>query len=1225
MLHDDIINPLVSDYIDLVTGLGYGFFNSQATTRLNDFTTYLSSLIIDRQFAFYPLRKDQNIGFGNTAFGIGLIASGAPVNFPQVAQWTESGMIVGSNTPKTFYTPPYSTHGIIDFSKKSGISFRGDDFSIFYFMRHIRDGEYTTTIYRGENGLAPYFICDNSPDWFQIIAPCFSTSRFKPKGTTYIYDEIFGEDKKGLQLDWSQKESEKYYLPQSISFHDPEKDRPKDRFYCLNLNGGFSNYTMRFIFGRDPNILSGTFSDPYSKIIRKDGEAYYEFPNRFAFGAGASNFSAKFLDTPGLDHITPGILITKGNYGYVANEIATAMLQGIGLVYSEKPQIINNLPKDIINSGCVSQILSLNYYETFPTLYNKYPKELISIIGSIRSIEFEDYGKWGFNYSQDLCGNSGCYGGWIGRSPRDISDIRAEIQNTGVYKLGVQITGTYGNLQIGEPFNFGIIGFISGTIDVSGKFSGFAPKTPSGHSGFYYNGNYIIFPPYPAIISEKILGYISGEKDRYNQFIPYTENSPYYGSGYYFNNKQIDFKDPQIVKEPISGFQYGILDKFSNYWSGFKSSNILSSSGYILSGKFNQFLPNKNLNKEFVTGFWYGSLNNGIFGGFTDQSNLSGILTTQDPNLFISTDQNQGKIFFPSGGNFTGFSNIEGFDQDLKHEFSGFFFNSSGFYPIIGDENALTGIMTGHIGYKYFVEFSGEFSGADSITGFSDSLDIIYNGFFVNNTFFSGIEFDPVSNEFLNYGTGYLIGNIGNKNILKYYSTAGFDNRSGFDPVYGYNYTGFTFPEGSGFSGINGNENGSGVISGYIGSRNLLVYTGEYSGFTGLLSNYNKYLPNVIFPNFDFTRASGFVGPRPGNGMLTGIISTGYVKGDAMFVESQPYTGIYIAGIIATGMTISGFSGVPVEQLDYSILDISGEITGTNYIPGLLSGKFFDSGYTGYNPDTDSGIYDIKSGSYISGSITGSLYLTGLYSIQTSGQFELESGFVYESGSISAQITEIDFNNAIANLYILQNNNPESGFLSGSIYGVSYTDSSSSAAAIADTGTISGGIYYLRSFSTLVNETTGIDSGKYSVFGIYNISISAPAVSIDNINYNISGNSMNVFDLYPPVASVSYINDVATNVPYVAYFTGINLQTTGIPTVDNWYWDMNGDAVPEFNQNNISFVYTQTGTYTFSLTATNASGSSTAQRTIIIRPAETTTPEYDPYSDYVTLLLLANN
>lgn len=1229
MLHDDITNPLVSDYIDLVTGLGYGFFNSQVTTRLNDFTTYLSSLIIDRQFAFYPLRKDQNIGFGNKAFGIGLIASGAEVNFPGVAQWTESGVIVGSRTPGSYSTLSYDTYGIIDFSKKSGISFRGDDFSLFYFMKHLRAGEYSTTLYRGENGLAPYFAFDNSPDWFQVIAPCFSVNRFRPQGTTYIYDEIFGEDKKGLQLDWSQKDSEKYYLPQSLSFYDPEKDRPKDRFYCLNLNAGFSNYTMRFIYGRDPNILSGNFLYPYSAVIKQNGDAYFELPNRFVFGAGASNFSTRLIDTPGLDHITPGFLITKGKYDYVADEIAAAMLQGIGIVYSEKPQIIN-LSNDIIQSGCVPKILSLNYYETFPTIYDKYPKELSIIVGVISSIESEDYGKWGFTYSPSLCGNLGCYGGWISRSPRDVSDIRGAIQDTGIYKLGVQITGTSGNLQLGEFSNLGIVGFISGVINISGKFSGFAPRTPSGYSGFFYDGNQVVFPPYPTIITEKIIGYVSGESDRYNQFIPFDQNNSYYGSGYFLDNQQIDFTEPQIIQESISGFQYGIFDRFSNAWSGFKPSNRLSSSGYILNGKFNEFLPVKNINKEFVTGFWYGALNNGVFSGFSNTSSLSGILLTQDPNLFVSTNENQSKIFFPSGGDFTGFDNIPGFDKEIGYEFSGFFFNKSGFYSYLGEQNAQTGMMTGHIGYKYFIEFFGEFSGANSITGFDDALSITYDRFFTNNTFFSGIELDPLTNQILNYGTGYLIGNIGNKNILKYYSTPGFDNRSGFNPVYGYNYTGFTFPEGSGYSGIDGNSFGIGLVSGYIGSRNLLIYTGEYSGFNGLLSNYNKYLPNVVFANFDFTRGSGFIGSRPGAGLLTGIISTGYVKGDASFIDGEPFVQLYTGGISGAVVTLSGVSGVSGVygisgeydvDLVYSYFDTSGEITGANYIPGTLSGTFFDTGYTGFNSGTDSGIYDIKSGAFLSGGITGSSYLTGIYFIASGQQFELETNFRYESGNITAQISEIQFENAIANTYILQDNNPERMFGSGTIYEISYgglsTDLSVSPKDVAN---VSGGIYLLKSFSSLINQTTGIDSGNYSVFGIYNISTTAPSILSDNTNYNVSGASMQVFTLFPPIASISYatVPVPATGFPYTIVLTGNNLQTLGIPTVDHWYWNMSGDSAPEFDQKEITFTYTQTGTYTFSLTAVNDSGSSTATSTITLISGES---ELDPYYNYVTLYL----
>jgi hypothetical protein len=76
MIHSDIINPLLDQFLTRITGYGGPFFKSSAITRLNDFVNYLSEITYpDFNFAFYPLRKDQNLGYGNVVPGIGNFAS----------------------------------------------------------------------------------------------------------------------------------------------------------------------------------------------------------------------------------------------------------------------------------------------------------------------------------------------------------------------------------------------------------------------------------------------------------------------------------------------------------------------------------------------------------------------------------------------------------------------------------------------------------------------------------------------------------------------------------------------------------------------------------------------------------------------------------------------------------------------------------------------------------------------------------------------------------------------------------------------------------------------------------------------------------------------------------------------------------------------------------------------------------------------------------------------
>lgn len=1109
MLHEDIIDPLVTDYIDRVTGEGLNYFNASSTTRLNDFVKYLVSVIPDRQFGFYPLRSDQNIGQGNKAFGIGRLASGSPMIFPGAAQWSESGILFGEKTRGGFRIPSYETVGIIDFSGKveDGFAFRENDFSIFYFLKHQRPGEFSTSLYRGEGGLCPYFICDKSPDWFQVIAPEFSTSRFRPRGTTYIYDEIFGEDKKGLQIDWSQKDTEKYYAPTAISFYDPDKDQAEPRFYCLNLNGNLNNYSMKFIYGKDPNMLSGNFLSPY--VVLQDGNSVrYDMPKRFIAGAGATNDSNTVYNKDGLPHIVPGILITKGNYSYIHEEIAQNMAEAIGLVFAIKPLQISGLQDSDVNI-CSPKIVSLDYYPTPPKIYNKVLQDFASFTARIASILIEDYGKWVVGFISGICsldagGIQRCFGAWTARSPIEKAEIRSRL-DSGLYITGNQITGTYGNLKLGEFHNNGIVGFVSGYMDVSGNFSGFQSRTVSGHSGFYYTGSYNVFPPYQSFGVQKITGYVSGFFNDNGSFDIFNSTHPYSNSGYFLSGQAAtDFTYSLIEKEDISGFQYGFLNNLLNSWEPFDSTNKLSSSGYISNGEFFEFLPKKIIEKSPVTGFRFGFMNGfGEFSGYsTGEGGVSGILLTNDP---LSDDPNL-RIFFPADSNYVGFDGISEFDPDIGYEYSGFdFFDSSGFVsfnpqnPFFG-----TGEMTGLIGYKYFVYSSGEFSGANSITGVDEGFGLDFNGFFDGDTYFSGVEFDPLTNSFFNYGTGYLIGKIGTKNVQNFYGDPGFDNRSGFDPLAGYSYTGFSFPEGSGFVGINGNTFGTGYMSGLIGSRNFINYSGIYSGFTGLLDKYNQYLPQVIFPNFEFTRGSGFIGSVPGYGLLTGVISTGDVSGDAAFVVSNISSGLYLTGVQRTGI---GISGIDFGPTDFSIGNISGMITGAAYTLAIISGgTFFETGYTGFNSGTDSGYYDIKSGTYMSGHVTGLSYVTGNLSIGSGFLYELETGFRFESGYISANVTGITLTEAISIVLILQNGAAEQASLNPNISGIFYVSSNIDSVLNMETGSVSSSITSIDHYTFLNNDVTGkFETGYYNISGLYRISTAYPAITGENIYYNISG------------------------------------------------------------------------------------------------------------------------
>jgi hypothetical protein len=1093
MLHNDIINPLVDDFITRVTGQGINFFNGAEITRLNDFVEYLCSIVPDRKFAFYPFRISQNIGVGNRAFGIGELASGTPVVFPGLALWNESGIQVGSNVQVGGrFGPIYQTSAIINFSGnvEGDFQFRKDESTIFYFFKHLRSNEYARSLYRG-NAVCPYFVCDNSPDWFQVIAPQFSDSRFRPQGTTYIYDEIFGEDKKGFQMDWSEKETQKYYGPQSISFYDPELGSTPNRFYCFNVGVNFDNYTLKSFYGRDERLYSGKFVSPYVRREIRPGVYDYDLPRRIVIGAGCTNLASKVYNLEGLDHLVPGILIIKGNYSNFAEEIAFNMGLTVGAIDESFPALLSGI-SDTASKIVTANITELDYYRVFPIEYKGYPKEFSNITATIASIFVEDFGKWEWFYDPLLCGQLGCFGGWPGRSPVEKTQINSNI-TSGLYLTGYQSTGTYGSLRLGESLsNNGILGFWSGYRDVSGNFSGFNRNTISGYSGFYYNNNTIVFPPYRKFEIDKITGYISGIMDSAYNFRPFNSSEQNYGSGYFLDSQQIDFTYTGSVQVPISGFLSGYLDP-ENGWSGFDLYNLNSQSGYYIGNNKIEFSPIKVIKKSPVTGFWVGFMDGfGKFSGYTSGDGLSGVLLTNN----VESNDPIDRYFYPSGGDFVGFENIDGLDITYGYEYSGFFFGNSGF---IGEDpnNPFLGIgeMTGFIGYKNILTFSGTFLGKESITGIDDGYGYEYSGFFDGGTGFSGIEFDFLANQFKNYGTGILYGYIGSKNILKYYSDEGFVGRSGFNEEDGYKYTGFSFPEGSGFSGINNQPTGSGVITGFIGSRNFVYYTGVYSGFSGLLENYNQYLPRVVYADFNFTRGSGFLGnSASGYGLLTGIISKSNIDGEfAYFGDVKITSGRYFTGWIGTGITLTG---IPGGVLDYSLTNISGNISGVSYTLAIISGGTFEE--TGVN---------------VSGTINNVNYLSGFLEIGTG----LQTGFIAETGTIQATISSVTLTEAIAVLFATD---PiEQSSLTASVPSVNYEEAVRSTGFSTEYQNISGSITSLYHYTYSRNDFTGIESGGYSVTGLYRINTGIQPITGESASYSISGRFM-VVPLY--FESVNY-------------------------------------------------------------------------------------------------------
>lgn len=984
MLIEDIKHPLVSDFLTRITGYGDIYLNTEASSRLNDFVKYIGSITSDGDdFAFYPLRPGQNIGKGNQVFGIGGMASGAPIIFPNIAQWTESGINLGSDL--VIGRTRYKTLGIINFSGKvrndKRFQFRKNETSVFYFLKHNRP-VYETSLYRPGQP-CPYFWFDDSSDNFGVLAPEFSTSDFRTTGTTYIYDEIYGGDKKGYQVDFSADVPSKYniftsytgrgigtgsadYIPPPVSFY--EIDNNENKFVCINTVFKKDTYSIRSFFGRDYRILTGKFPDPYFSSEEEDpetGEVYIEnrFPQRMVIGAGVKNDSVSGYDLEGLDHTCAGILILQGDYSNKAKDIAEIMAETLGIKIrtSEIKDItgfFSNISDSFAFSGAIN---SINYYDfTSPKIYETYSDydDIASFYPSITGASYINYGKWEYVLINNITGDL--------TSPAsiDVAETRPEI--TG-------LTFTNGVVEMylspfGNFWNRGVLGFVSGyrtKLDDFGNYSftRFTEQTESGFSGFYLTNvsgtatGSKIFPPTRKTFQQNITGYISGYKESINSlFIPFDSTSNLYSSGYFTDTATVKYPKLNIIPQYIIGYISGYFE--NNIFSGFDKSYIDASSGYFYEDQQFDFLPKKLINEEPVTGFLVGLKSGDYFSGYYQNSPVdglySGILIDNDFSNPAEVDPLV-EIYFPTGsGLFSGFTGMYNFDDRLGFVFTGFFnqlfnqngdpildnsnnpifepFNGSSGFVDLGDgpfSNTRIGYMTGIIGSRNFLYSSGEFNGFDSIEFPDTDYGYQYSGFFAYSSGFLGTEIDPITQERNLEGTGIYTGLIGYINTYEYVNLTGFDNEEYF--TIGGQFTGFSFPLGSGFSGINGNLSGTGVQTGIIGSKNYLVeFGGEYSGFSGF-AEFSPAFLNEINIDFSFPEGSGFSGlydSQTGLGVMSGVITTG--KAPLLFGDPV----YFIPAIIAME-----YGGNFTEFItgDFVLTGIIPEITGLTYLSGLIT------------------------------------------------------------------------------------------------------------------------------------------------------------------------------------------------------------------------------------------------------------------------------------------------
>jgi len=329
-----------------------------------------------------------------------------------------------------------------------------------------------------------------------------------------------------------------------------------------------------------------------------------------------------------------------------------------------------------------------------------------------------------------------------------------------------------------------------------------------------------------------------------------------------------------------------IYEEFIQYNSTFTGINIFAGA----SGTGASIAPEK------ILGYISGVLQKDPIYKLTSNGD------TKYSGYYIS---NERKIF-PDGATFSGFSGQSGF-----YEYSGFSYSGFSISPLSG---SFSGFNNTNYGYGEFSQSIGSRN-----VGTQEKIIGFRSGYM--NEFFS---FSPFAN------SGNLSGYFLSGNKL-YFQTgslfSGFSGLGGFDSNLGFSYTGFSFPEGLGFSGITYANSGTGILTGYIGNRSFLK--SEYiTGFVTITSwhNFTPSSPAV-------TGTSGYFIESRVVRFDTGNNFSGF-SGQSGFYQNYGYA---FEGLFASS---SGFSGL------YSMLSGSGIMTGVigyRNIPYMwpMSGRFY--------------------------------------------------------------------------------------------------------------------------------------------------------------------------------------------------------------------------------------------------------------------------------------------
>ena len=480
---------------------------------------------------------------------------------------------------------------------------------------------------------------------------------------------------------------------------------------------------------------------------------------------------------------------------------------------------------------------------------------------------------------------------------------------------------SYGNPhrnQIWSRFLFtqptGVVGFLSGYIDNSGFFRMFNHEIDQV-SGVIISGKKYNIQPFKSKKNEKIIGYISGFRYPNGNISGYNLDDPRYNlSGYFISGKKYIFNPTTQVgnTQPIIGFISGYCDEYGNF-SGFNDRSIYGNSGYYLNNNQYSFLPKRYFSSEVITGY--------ISGEIDKFNNFSGFNEIENAKSGYFIDQN--KYNFPTGDQFSGFSGQQYFYDDWGYNYSGFKNLNSGFIGQNKTNEKIIGYISG------ILNENGIFSGLQSINPLSGS-----SGYFIDSNIFS---FSPIGFD-------------------------RFENQTIFNKNFGYKYTGFSFPEGSGFTDIQFITSGLCKVTGYIGDRNYYTGSGVYISDIGnrIILNYsgnldsfnNTELQNDIlthsFSNVNFfVSGSGFYNIENIIGYISGILNPYSIY--SPITGNNAYSGYILSGkkfIFNKNILFSGFSGQEGFNTGwgfaYSGFKLSS--SGDGIFSGFVNDKIFGNG-----------------------------------------------------------------------------------------------------------------------------------------------------------------------------------------------------------------------------------------------------------------------------------------